>query len=271
MLGALIVFTIYTLIALLAYCNVIAAGWYEATRGSEHIPPCSKYLLGTDFLGRSVLKKMIKATQTAVAIGTLVGFLATLLGFLLGCIAGYFGGWIDKIIVWFCSVINTMPDLMLLISIGLVFEKSMLGLYIGLITVNWAKFCLVIRAQTMQECVKSYVQAATTLGASHFRKIFVHILPNVIHTAIIQFAIIFQGAIKTEVVLAHLGIGVSTEMPSWGKMISEAKTELLSHGHWWEVTFATLALAGIVITMNLLSGSLRDITDPKLKRNEKPS
>ena len=253
----------YTLIALLSYFDLIASDWYHSISGDEYLPPSSSYLFGTDFMGRSVFKKILKGTQVAMNIGFFVALMALVIGMTLGCIAGYFGGLIDSVIVWICNILDAIPSIMLLITISFLFNRGTLAVYVGLCMTNWVSLCRLIRAEVMRHKEQEYIQAATAIGAGHFRKIFIHILPNIQHIAIIRFSLIFQIAIKTEVVLSYLGIGIQ-DMPSWGCMIDEAKTELM-RGCWWQLTFATLAMFFIVLSFNTLSDALRDATDPKLK------
>lgn len=263
-LFSLTIVAIYTLIALLVYFNIIASDWHLSHAGDEYLAPCTQYLFGTDFFGRSVFKKILIGTQIAMNIGLVVALSATTLGVILGCIAGYCGGWVDAIVLWICNILNTMPNIMLIIAITALFERTQFSIYIALCTTNFVTLCRIIRSEVIRHKVRVYVESATAIGAGHFRKIFSHILPNVMHIAIIQFSLIFQNAIKVEVVIAYLGLGPS-DMPSWGGMISEAKSELL-RGCWWQITFATLAMFLIVLAFNLLSDALRDATDPKLKR-----
>lgn len=111
---------------------------------------------------------------------------------------------------------------------------------------------------------REYVQAASAIGAGHKRKLFKHILPNVTHIVIINTSLQFQVAIKSEVILSYLGLGVSGQ-PSWGTMIDDAKVEL-ARGVWWQLGAATLAMFVIVLAFNILGDALRDSLDPKLKR-----
>jgi peptide/nickel transport system permease protein len=116
----------------------------------------------------------------------------------------------------------------------------------------------------MKHKAREYVSAASALGAGHIRRIFVHILPNVMHIIIISFSLRFVTAIKSEVVLTYLGLGAPTGSASWGLMIDEAKGEL-NQGIWWGLTGATIAMFLIVLAFSLFSDALRDAFDPKLK------
>jgi len=137
------------------------------------------------------------------------------------------------------------------------------SIYIALGVTSWISLCRVIRGEFIKHKSREYVVAAESLGASHFSRIFKHILPNVSHFVIIDFSINFMSAIKAEVILSFLGLGVQGQ-PSWGVMIDDSKLEL-SRGVWWQLGGATIAMFFVVLAFNLLGDSLRDALDPKIK------
>ncbi|MEM7055385.1 MAG: ABC transporter permease [Bacteroidota bacterium] len=252
----------YALIAMLAYCGLLASNW-NVEVGGCYEPPSFKYWLGTDIFGRSVGAKIIKSTEVAMSVGFVVSIIAITIGVVFGAVAGYFRGVIDELIVWLYSTLSAIPNIMLLISLTFILGKGILAVYVALGMTNWVELCRLIRGEVIRHKGREYVQAATTIGASNWRKLFVHILPNIIHIVIIQFSAIFQVAIKSEVILSYLGLGVQNS-PSWGVMINDAKVELM-RGVWWQLTFATLAMFLVVLAFNILSDALRDALDPKLK------
>ena len=134
-------------------------------------------------------------------------------------------------------------------------------LSLGLTT--WVTLCRLIRAEVIRHKDREYVQAAAAIGAGSYRRLFKHILPNVLHIVIINFSLQFQIAIKSEVILSYLGLGVQGQ-PSWGRMIDDAKLEL-ARDVWWQLAAATFAMFLVVLAFNLLSDALRDALDPKLK------
>jgi ABC-type dipeptide/oligopeptide/nickel transport system permease subunit len=259
---ALAVVFLYIVVALLAHWGIIASDW-NAEVGSSYEAPSTQHWFGTDIFGRSVLKKVMKATEVAMNVGFVVGIIAITLGVVLGALAGYFGGFVDELIVWLYSVLSSIPNIMLLIALSFILGKGILSVYIALGMTNWVELCRLIRGEVQRHKDREYVQAATAIGASHLRKLCIHILPNVLHIVIIQFSLIFQFAIKSEVILSYLGLGVQ-DSPSWGVMINDAKVEL-TRGIWWQLTFATLAMFLIVLAFNILSDAIRDALDPKLK------
>lgn len=253
---------IYALVALLSATGLIVSDW-SAEVGPSYAPPSSEYLFGLDIFGRSVFAKTVKATEIAMSVGLVTGVLTILIGVSLGSLAGYYGGKTDEFLVWFYTVVSSVPGIMLLISIAFIVGKGILAVYLSLGLTSWTSLFRLIRGEFIRHKDREYVQAATAIGGGDFRKIFKHILPNVLHIVIINFSLQFQFAIKSEVILSYLGLGVQG-VPSWGTMINDAKLEL-ARGNWWQLAAATAAMMVVVLAFNILGDALRDALDPKLK------
>lgn len=261
-LFALAIVLTYILIAILAKLDFIASDWNTEMGGSYEHPSFSHWF-GTDIFGRSVLKKILKSTEIAMSVGFVVSMIAVIVGVTLGILAGYFGGFVDECIVWFYTTISSVPTIMLLISLAFIMGKGILSVYVALGMTFWVELCQMIRSEVKRHTDREYLQAASAIGAGHFTKLWHHILPNIMHVIIIRFSLIFQQAVKSEVILSFLGLGVQ-DKPSWGRMIDDAKIELM-RGVWWQLTFATLFMFAIVFAFNILSDALRDALDPKLR------
>ncbi|MBC7429287.1 MAG: ABC transporter permease [Bacteriovorax sp.] len=259
---ALLVVIFYFVLALLTFMGVIAGNW-GAEIGPAYSPPSAQYIFGTDIFGRSVFLKMIKGAETAVAIGLVTSIISLIIGTILGAVAGYFGGIVDEVIVWFYTTFSSIPFFMLLIAIAFIMGKGTTTVFISLGVTSWVGLCRIVRGEVMKHKDREYSQAASALGAGHYRKIFKHILPNISHVLIINFSQTFESAIKSEVILSYLGLGVQGR-PSWGTMIDDSKLEL-ARGVWWQLAAATLAMFLIVLAFNILGDALRDALDPKLK------
>jgi peptide/nickel transport system permease protein len=221
------------------------------------------FLLGSDNLGRSVALRLMQGTRIAFHVGIMTSLIAIPLGVLLGLLGGYFKGWVDSIVVWLSATVASMPGLLFILAISLVVGQGLLGIYMGIGLTTWVGVCRTVRAEVMKQTERAYVQAAKTLGYSHLRIMFRHILPNVAHIILIQFSIRFPSAISTEVFISFLGIGVQGE-PSWGVMIDNARRRLCQ-GVWWEMTFTTIAIFVLVLVFNHLADYLRDRLDPALR------
>ncbi len=259
---ALIIVVFYFLIALLTFMGFIAGNWGLEV-GPSYAPPSADYFFGTDIFGRSVFLKMVKGAETAVAIGLATAMISITIGTLLGMVAGYFGGLIDEVIVWFYTTFSSIPSIMLLVSIAFIMGKGTTTVFISLGITSWVGLCRIVRGEVMRHKDREYAHAANAIGASSTRKLFKHILPNISHVLIINFSLTFEAAIKAEVILSYLGLGVQGR-PSWGTMIDDSKLEL-ARGVWWQLGAATLAMFVIVLAFNILGDALRDALDPKLK------
>jgi peptide/nickel transport system permease protein len=259
---ALVIVAIYFVVAILTSMGILAADWSKEL-GASYLPPSIEAYMGTDIFGRSVILKTIKATETAVSIGLVVSMISILIGTILGMIAGYFGGIIDELIVWFYTTVSSIPNIMLLVAIAFILGKGTTTVFLSLGLTSWVGLCRIVRAEVMKHKEKEYVHAANAIGANHPRKMIKHILPNISHLLIINFTQTFDSAIKAEVILSFLGLGV-VGRPSWGTMIDDSKLEL-ARGVWWQLAAATLAMFFIVLAFNILGDALRDALDPKLK------
>jgi len=256
---------IYAVLALLVKLGVVATSWGQ-TVGGEYQPPSTGHWtlwFGTDIFGRSVLMKTIYGAYVSMTVGFVSSLIAVPIGVTLGAIAGYFGGWVDDVITWFYTTISNIPSILLILSLALILGKGLFSINLALGLSGWVGICRLIRGEFLKHKEREYVQAAKSLGAGNARRIFIHILPNVLHLIIINFSFLVMGGIKTEVILSYLGLGVQG-IPSWGTMIDEAKLEL-ARGVWWQLGSATFAMLLVVLALNIVGDALRDALDPKLK------
>ncbi len=259
---SLVIVLVYAGIAVLATIGWGLPDW-KTSQASEYLAPNGQFWLGTDLFGRDVFAKVIHGTKIAMSVGLVTSLIAIPIGVFIGAIAGYFGGWIDDIISWFITTFSSIPNIMLLISITLIMGKGLVSVYLALGITGWVGLARLIRGEVMKHKEREYVHAASAIGGGHFRKLFIHILPNVTHLVIINTSLQFQTAIKSEVILSYLGLGVQGE-PSWGTMIDDARQEL-ARGVWWQLAGATFAMFLVVLAFNILGDALRDSLDPKLK------
>jgi peptide/nickel transport system permease protein len=225
--------------------------------------PSAKHWMGTDALGRDVMQRLVQGTRIAYKVGVITALIAIPIGVFFGCLAGYFGGRVDDFVVWLYSTVASMPGLLFILAIAMVVGKGLLGIYLGIGLTTWVGLCRLIRGEVIKHKEQAYVMAAKALGLSWPRILFRHILPNVFHVIIVTFTLRFPAAVSTEVFMSFLGIGVVSE-PSWGVMINSARMRLWQ-GVWWEMTFVTLAIFGLVLAFNLLGDALRDALDPRLR------
>jgi peptide/nickel transport system permease protein len=259
---SLLIVVVYSVLAIFSALGFIAADWAKEV-GPSYAAPSGDFLMGLDIFGRSVVAKTIKGTEVAMTVGLVTAVISIVIGVFLGAVSGYFGGKIDEVIVWFYTTFTSIPNIMLLMAIAFILEKGIVAVYLALGLTSWVNLCRLIRGEVMRHKEREYVQAASSIGGGDMRKLFRHILPNVMHIVIINFSLQFQVAIKSEVILSYLGLGVQGR-PSWGTMIDDAKLEL-ARGVWWQLAAASMAMFFVVLAFNLLGDALRDALDPKLK------
>jgi ABC-type dipeptide/oligopeptide/nickel transport system permease subunit len=259
---SVLIFLTYCVLALLSATGIIANEWSREI-GPSYAAPGGDFIFGTDIFGRSVFDKVIKGTEVAMSVGLVSAVISGIIGVSLGAVAGYFGGKIDEFIVWFYTTFSSIPYIMLLVAIAFILGKGLTTVYLALGLTSWVSLCRLIRGEVIRHKDREYVQAAAAIGGSDSRRLFKHILPNVSHIMIVNFSLQFQTAIKSEVILSYLGLGVQGR-PSWGTMIDDAKLEL-ARGVWWQLGAATLFMFIIVLSLNIVGDALRDALDPKLK------
>ena len=252
----------YLLIALIGALGLLPDHRIEI--GPSYTAPAWGFagILGTDFFGYSVLYKILAGTQTAMAIGFLTTAIVIPLGVIIGAIAGYYGGWIDDLVVFLCTVVNSVPYILMVIAIAYLLGKGLESMCVAMGVVGWVPLSRLIRAEFMKHKEREYVLASRLLGANDFLLIFKHILPNVFHLAIITASLTVLSAIKSEVILTYLGVGI-TDGSSWGSMIQAAEKELVT-GVWWPLAGVVLAMFFIIYALNVAGDALRDALDPKL-------
>ena len=239
------------------------AGWDRFVRNMA-------LLLGTDAQGRSILFRGIYSVKVAIQIGVVTAFVSVLIGAVLGSAAGYFGGWVDTVVVWLYTTFSSIPNLVLLVVIAYAFQATdsdakdtLLPVYLAFCTTFWIGTCRVIRGETMKLKQLEYIQAAKTAGFGSLRVLFRHVLPNTSHLLLINFSLLLIGAIKSEVILSYLGLGVKSQ-PSWGIMIRDAGNNGdVMTGFFWQIGTATALMFVLVLAFNILSDALQDAFDPK--------
>jgi peptide/nickel transport system permease protein len=238
---------------------------YDVRVGPKYLLPFEdggwKGWLGTDRQGRSILVRAMYSTKIAFQVGFITALVSTVFGGLLGGIAGYFGKGVDDFVVWLYSTIQSIPNLLLLIAISYVAGKGLFGIYISFCATFWVGTCRVVRGEVLKLREAEYVQAARAMGYGPWRILLRHVMPNTLHLLLVNFALLFVGAIKSEVILSYLGLGVQGE-PSWGVMINQAKEELIN-GFYWQIGAATVFMFGLVLCFNIFADALQDALDPK--------
>jgi peptide/nickel transport system permease protein len=255
---------------ILVYCLITIAGYlewlpdFQPRVGPPHEIPSMEIakIFGTDMFGRSVFYKVLAGAKTAITMGLIVTLIAVPVGILLGSLAGFYGGKIDTFIVWLYSVVVSVPYILLVVAMSFALGKGLVAVCIAMASVYWVGLCRMIRGEVMKHKNREYVLAARLVGANDWVIMFRHIMPNVIHLAIITGSLMVLGAIKSEVILTFIGVGIQ-DGASWGTMISAAPGELVN-GIWWPLASVVVAMFFIIYSLNVVGDALRDALDPKL-------
>jgi peptide/nickel transport system permease protein len=240
------------------------------------------HVLGTDKVGEDVFYQSLKSIRTGLLIGTLTTFATLPLALGFGILAGYFRGWVDDVIQYLYTTLNSIPGVLLIAAAMLIMQAYMarheddfaslalradfrllfLCLILGM--TSWTGLCRLLRAETLKLREMEYVQAARALGVQQGTILVRHILPNVFHLVLISVALDFSSLVLAEAVLSYVNIGVDPTMESWGNMINSARLEMARDPVvWWSLTAAFLFMFTLVLAANLFADAVRDAFDPR--------
>ena len=228
----------------------------------ENYTTKQEFILCTDKYGRDLLSRLLVGSRISFSIGFIAVFISILIGVSLGAIAGYFGGKIDAVIMWLINVVWSIPTLLLVIAITLALGKGLWQVYIAVGLTMWVEVARVVRGQVMSIKEQQYITAAVTLGYSHFRTLWFHVLPNSLAPVIVISAAYFAGAILIESGLSFLGIGAQPPVPSWGSMIKDHYSYIIL-GKAYLAIIPGVAIMLLVMAFMLLGNGVRDALDVK--------
>jgi peptide/nickel transport system permease protein len=234
--------------------------------------PSLAHPLGTDDLGQDLLARMLYGGRISLAVGFTAMLVAVSVGIVIGAIAGLAGGKTDAALMWLTDLFLSLPQLPLLLLIIFLFRDSLktivgpeLGVFILIVTIiglfNWMQVARLVRAQFFSLREKEFVEAARALGASRFRLAVRHILPNSLGPVIVAATIDVAAAIIAESTLSFLGLGFPPDIPTWGRLLFDARDHLDFAPHW--ALFPGLAIFLTVLTINFVGDGLRDALDPR--------
>ncbi|MCY4321520.1 MAG: ABC transporter permease [Bdellovibrionaceae bacterium] len=231
------------------------------------------HFLGTDHLGRDLLSRVIYGARMSMAVGIFTALISAFLGIIYGLISGWLGGLTDRILMRFIDIMFSIPTLVLLILVKVLFDsftiisnpelKALAGTLVALSLVSWASLARVVRGQVLQSKENLFVEASRSLGAGNFRIIFIHILPNIISPIIILLTFQIPSNILFESMLSFLGLGLQAPFSSWGVLIDEGWRSISTYPRL--IIVPGFMLFVTMLSFNLFGDGLRDIFDPNLK------
>jgi peptide/nickel transport system permease protein len=225
----------------------------------------TKYLLGTDQLGRDVLSRLIFGARVSMVVGFTAVIFAGIIGTALGIISGYLGGWVDQVIMRLTDTWLALPGVTFAIFLAAIVGPSMWNIVIILALTYWTRYARVIRGEVLSLKEREFVRLAIVAGCSKWTIMYRHILPNIINSAIVLGTLMLGVVIIAEATLSFLGIGVPPPQAAWGLMLSDGKQSLMV-GRWWLSVLPGLCIMLMVLSANILGDWLRVKLDPQLRQ-----
>jgi len=222
------------------------------------------YLLGTDNLGRDIMSRIIYGSRISLLVGASTVILAGLVGCFLGAVAGYFGDMTDEVVTKVTEIFLAFPFLLMAIALMAFLGQGLVNLILALMITRWVQYCRVVRGEVLSLRERDFVTAARALGGRDFYILLKHVVPNTVASVTVIATFAMAIVIIAEASLSFLGLGVPAHIPTWGSMLSEGRSYMYRAP--WLTIFPGLAIFITVFGINLLGDGLRDILDPKLRR-----
>jgi peptide/nickel transport system permease protein len=243
---------------------------YATSLGARLLPPAwmeggdPRYLLGTDRLGRDVFSRIIVGALPSFKVALAALLFGSMLGSFIGMVSGYLGGRVDAIIMRFADGTMAFPLILAALLLAAVIGPGGYTVVIAACIVLWARFARLIRSEVLSVKQRDFVKLARVAGASSWRIMIAHILPNVLNSVMVLLTLQLGFVIILEATLSFLGAGIPPPTPTWGQMVADGRDYL--EIAWWLTIFPGLAIAVVVLSFNLLGDWLRDHTDPRLRQ-----
>lgn len=233
----------------------------------RYAAPSAEHFFGTDALGRDVFSRLVFGARISLEVGLIVVTVSAVIGIFIGSVAGFYGGWTDKILSGYVfNVFLAFPGLLLAIALVAFLGAGLGKLILALCVIGWVGYARVMRGQVLKIREYDFVQAARALGASNFRILFTHIMPNAIQPLIVQISLGMAGVVLSEASLSFLGLGIPPPAPSWGTMLEEGRGIDILYNSPHVLFFPAIAIALTVLAFNFIGDGLREYLDPKQRK-----
>ena len=240
---------------------------FDQTGAAYLAGPSFAHPMGTDELGRDLLARIIFGSRLSISIGLTTALIAFLIGTTYGATAGYLGGKVDSWMMRGIDIAYALPDLLVMILIGLMVGRGTQGILISLGLVSWMGTARLVRAQFLQLKNEEFIEAARAQGQSHVKIVFMHLLPNALGPIIVALTFTVPSAILSESTLSFIGLGLSPPACSWGTLASDGWRSLRAHPHL--IFFPSMFIFLTVLSFNFLGDGLRDALDPHTRLSKR--
>jgi len=264
--AAMIGLTLLIFITLLAIVGPYFAKhtYSEQILSMSNAPPSAEYWFGTDNLGRDLYVRILYGARISMAIGVVGSLITLVIGVVYGGISGYFGGRVDSIMMRIVDIMYCIPMLLYLIMLMVLLGPGLSNIFLALGLVYWLRMARIVRGQILSLKEQEYIMAVELIGASTWRILARHLIPNTLGPIIITATLAIPEAIFTEAFLSFIGLGVSAPMASWGVLASEGVANLRSYP--FQLLFPAAAISITMLCFNFLGDGLRDALDPRMRK-----
>ena len=230
----------------------------------RYAPPSSSHWLGTDMFGRDQFARIIAGAQVSVSISVLTVTIAVSTGIIIGASCGFFGGWVDRLIMMVIEALMAFPSILLALTLMVIMGPNQYGVVLALSLGYLPSVVRLVRGTVLSVKEREYVEASVAFGNSSIYTLFKHILPNSLAPLIVLSTTMFGWALLAESSLSFLGLGVPPPAATWGNMLAEAKSDLLTHPLLGIIPGACISIS--LLGINFLGDALRDELDPRSRR-----
>src|SRR5262245_44527478 len=274
------------LFTLVLFWPLVSRYDYATLSEAQFQRPTASHWFGTDVHGRDLLTRIFYGARVSLLVGFVGAGVALLIGVTWGAVAGYIGGRLDNVLMRIVDILYSIPGVLVAIVLIAAFdgavkkllEKSIgaqataysrvFFMFLGLGAVSWLTMARIVRGQVLSVCTRAFVDASRSLGASHSRIVWGHILPNVYGVIIVYLTLTIPAIILYESFLSYLGLGIQPPMASWGTLIAEGAGQLNPiRIYWWLILFPAGALISTLLALNFLGDGLRDALDPRAEKS----
>ncbi len=257
----LIIIGLFGIVAVGVWTGLLGQGWSDIS-GNPWEGSSLSHWFGTNMLGQDILQRALVGAATALEVGLIVTLFSTFFGLVLGALAGWYNNtWIDELILWIKGVLDAIPFYLFAAAIAFALQGNHWAMHVAMIITFWTTTARIVRGEVMRVKKQEFVEAAQAIGLPGLTIAFRHVIPNTFHILLVQAAIVFVAAIKTEVILSFLGLGIRDGV-SWGLMLAESSQEVL-RGHFGNFIVASVLIFALLMGFNLLADALSDALDTR--------